>query len=63
VAIVCGSRGNLVAEAGVELHVRASSTCCAARKVVSSSGTWTATRPANFVVMRSSATISEDSAK
>ena len=42
---------------------RASSTCWVDRKVASSSDPWAATRPVNFVVMRSSATISEDRAK
>ena len=42
---------------------RASSTCWVERKVASSSDPWAATRPVNLVVMRSSATIREDSAK
>src|SRR2546423_70011 len=42
---------------------RASSTCWVARNVASSSEPCAPTRPLNFVVMRSSATISDDSTK
>ena len=41
---------------------RASSTCWVARKVASSSLPYALTSPENFVVIRSSATISDDSA-
>jgi hypothetical protein len=40
---------------------RASSTCWVARNVASSSLPWAPTSPLNFVVIRSSATISEHS--
>src|SRR3954453_12573945 len=42
---------------------RASSTCWVARNVASSSEPWAPTSPENFVVIRSSATISDESAK